>query len=660
VSYQVLARKWRPQRFDEVVGQKGVTQTLRNAIGSGRIAQAFVFAGARGVGKTTTARILARALNCERGPTADPCGVCDMCVEIAEGRDLDVLEIDAATHTGVDNVRDVIIDGLAIRPVRDRYKIFIIDEVHQLSNSSFNALLKSMEEPPPHVVFMMATTELHKIPDTILSRAQVYEFRTIGTRPIAEQLRKIADAEGVTVDDAALALVARAAEGSMRDAQSAFDQVLAFGGTHIDVAQVSMVLGLIGRDLLLDVADTVAREDAPAVFDLAARIVESGQDLKHVCRELARLVRDLMVLQIDPQRTNDPEYAVDGDRERLNTLAAAFSREDLLRAFDLISKLEGDLRFATQPRYHLEMALLRWIHLRRLMPIADLIGAMEKGAPMPRLPMPSPSAPSPSRPGPGPGSPAPGLRPVPSGPPAPQASGLRGGSGSGASSASLASKIESRSNTSPVPAPAAPASAPASSSATRPIASVPVPASPAAVADAASLSSRSSSPVSASASSSAPSPSTAPAPAAAGGMLTGEPSSDAIDSFREALLAEIKRVKPKFIVNTLIASAHRVEVAGRAISFVFGARPSTLATQFEQQRASLEEIATKLAGHPMKITAVEDRALGGVGSGGAAGAPAPAGNAAEQDRLKASVMSEPAVQAMLDVFPAEIKDIEEL
>ena len=199
VSYQVLARKWRPQQFDEVVGQKGVTQTLRNALSSGRLAQAFVFAGARGVGKTTTARILARALNCERGPTSSPCGVCDMCVEIAEGRDLDVLEIDAATHTGVDNVRDVIIDGLAIRPVRDRYKIFIIDEVHQLSNSSFNALLKSMEEPPPHVVFMMATTELHKIPDTILSRAQVYEFRTISTRGIIDQLRKIADA-GSTID----------------------------------------------------------------------------------------------------------------------------------------------------------------------------------------------------------------------------------------------------------------------------------------------------------------------------------------------------------------------------------------------------------------------------------------------------------------------------
>ena len=286
MSYQVLARKWRPQRFDEVVGQKGVTQTLRNAIGTGRIAQAFVFAGARGVGKTTTARILARALNCEKGPTADPCGTCDMCVEIAEGRDLDVLEIDAATHTGVDNVRDVIIDGLAIRPVRDRYKIFIIDEVHQLSSSSFNALLKSMEEPPPHVVFMMATTELHKIPDTILSRAQVFELRTIGTQAIADQLRRIADAEGVTMDDAALALVARAAEGSMRDAQSALDQVLAFGSTSRSTsARSPMVLGLVARDLLLDIVDVVAREDAPRVFDIAGRAGRIGS------RPAARLPR---------------------------------------------------------------------------------------------------------------------------------------------------------------------------------------------------------------------------------------------------------------------------------------------------------------------------------------------------------------------------------
>src|SRR5690242_8993844 len=242
MAYQVIARKWRPQKFDDVVGQLAVTRTLRNALASGRLAQAFVFAGPRGVGKTTTARILARALNCVNGPTTDPCGRCDACLEIAEGRDIDVLEIDAATHTKVETVREVIIGGLSLAPVRDRYKVFIIDEVHQLSTGSFNALLKSIEEPPPHVVFIMATTELQKIPDTILSRSQVYEFRTIPAPSIAAKLREIADAEQLAVADDALALVARGADGSMRDAQSAFDQVMAFAGDRITAEDVSTVL----------------------------------------------------------------------------------------------------------------------------------------------------------------------------------------------------------------------------------------------------------------------------------------------------------------------------------------------------------------------------------------------------------------------------------
>ena len=401
MSYQVTARKWRPQKFGDVIGQQAVTRTLRNALASQRLAQAFVFAGPRGVGKTTTARILARALNCINGPTPDPCGVCDACIEIAEGRDMDVLEIDAATHTQVDNIREVIIHGLSIAPVRNRYKVFIIDEVHQLSSASFNALLKSIEEPPPHVVFMMATTELEKIPETVLSRSQVYEFRTISTKMIADQLRVIVDAEEIAVGDESLQLIARDAEGSMRDAQSKLDQVVAFTGKTVGAEDVATVLGLVGRDLLLDTLQAVADEDAAAAFALAARAVEMGYDLRAVVRELSRVVRDLLVLSVDPTRIGDPEIAGEGEREHLKALTARFSREDLLRAFDLLTRAEAEVRTAAQPRYHLEMALLRWIHLRKLVSIEDLIAGSGFGA------APGPSRTLPSKPAPAARPPAP-------------------------------------------------------------------------------------------------------------------------------------------------------------------------------------------------------------------------------------------------------------
>jgi DNA polymerase-3 subunit gamma/tau len=380
MSYQVLARKWRPQRFDDVLGQQAVTRTLKNALKTGRLAQAFVFSGPRGCGKTTTARILARALDCVQGPTAEPCGVCEPCVEIAEGRDIDVLEIDAATHTGVDNVREVIIEGLSIAPVRNRYKVFLIDEVHMLSSSSFNALLKSIEEPPPHVVFMMATTELHKIPETVLSRAQVYEFRTISAKTVADRLRYIANEEKIEIPDEALLLLARAGEGSMRDSLSAFDQVRAFAGDAITVDDVVTVLGLVGRDLVLDALEAVVNEDAPAAFALVERAIERGYDLRLLCRELARATRDLLILSVDPSRINDADIAAEGERERLQALVAQSSREDLLRAFDVLAQAEQDVKASDQPRYTVEMALLRLMYLRKLTPLADLIKRLESGA----------------------------------------------------------------------------------------------------------------------------------------------------------------------------------------------------------------------------------------------------------------------------------------
>jgi len=409
VSHVALARKWRPQRFEDVIGQRGVVETLKNAISTGRLAQAFIFAGPRGVGKTTTARILARALNCVKGPTPEPCGECDACREIAEGRDVDVFEIDGATYTGVDAVREVIVEPLAIAPMRDRFKIFIIDEVHRLSKSAFDALLKSIEEPPPYVKFMMATTELHSVPATIQSRSQVFELKALPFSAIRDQLRTVTSREKVKIDDGALALVARSAEGSMRDALSALDQVLAFTSDRVTIEDVSTVLGLIGRDLQFEIVETVAREDAAAAFALADRVVEAGFDLRVVCRELARLVRDLLVIKIDSARIDDPEIAAEDERERLKALATEFSREDLLRAFDLLSRAEGEIRYSSQPRHHFEMTLVKWIHLRKLVPLEELLAG---GASDPRPPTsgPRPQAPKPQASGPRTSDSGPGAR----------------------------------------------------------------------------------------------------------------------------------------------------------------------------------------------------------------------------------------------------------
>jgi DNA polymerase-3 subunit gamma/tau len=585
MSYQVIARKWRPQKFDDVVGQTAVTRTLRNALASGRLAQSFVFAGPRGVGKTTTARILARALSCIEGPTADPCGTCDACVEIAEGRDIDVLEIDAATHTGIDNIREVIIAGLGIMPARNRYKIFIIDEVHQLSGASFNSLLKSIEEPPPHVVFMMATTELEKIPETVLSRSQVYEFRTISTKAIAAQLRHIMDTEGIAVGEDSLQLIARDAEGSMRDAQSKLDQVIAFTGGAITAEDVSTVLGLVGRDLLLDTLQAVADEDAPASFALAARAVEMGYDLRAVCRELSRVVRDLLVLSIDPSRISDPEIAGEGERERLKALVEQFSREDLLRAFDLLTRTETEIRGAAQPRYHLEMALLRWMHLRKLVPIEDLIagaGAPERTGPRTTIAPAIPPAKS-ALPAPAPRATATPPRPEPPSP-------LR------AAAAAAVQAMASRPSAAPAPA----------SNAARP---------------------------------------EAPAPTGSTAVRSG--------SVKDAFLARVKAERP-LIYGSVLAQAKRIEEIGDRLVLMFVASQK-IEPAFDKYRAFFEQTATQIAGRKVSVVAEVT----------ANDADAPVEKRTAQDAgnkamLKEKALADTAVQTMLEVFPAEIRDVEEM
>src|SRR5262249_4284742 len=297
MNYQVIARKFRPQVFEDVVGQKPIVQTLQNAIQMDRIGHAYLFSGPRGVGKTTTARILAKGLNCEKGPTVTPCNVCPSCQEIATGKSIDVFEIDAASNTGVDNIRELR-ESAKYAAARSRYKIFIIDEVHMLSTSAFNALLTILEEPPPHVVFIMATTERHKVPATILSRCQQFIFRTISPAETQAHLRQIADREGVKIDERALSYIVKASEGSMRDAQSLLDQIIAFSGQDVVDEDVRDVLGFIPTEILDQTLDALAQHDSRALLETIGIVIDQGLNIQQYVREFIGRIRDLLVMKL--------------------------------------------------------------------------------------------------------------------------------------------------------------------------------------------------------------------------------------------------------------------------------------------------------------------------------------------------------------------------
>jgi DNA polymerase-3 subunit gamma/tau len=369
MAYQVIALKFRPQKFDEVVGQKHISETLQNAISSGRIAHAYIFSGPRGVGKTTTARIFAKALNCEQGPTPNPCNSCKNCQEITRGNNLDVIEIDGASNRGIDEIRNLR-DNIRFAPVSGRYKIYIIDEVHMLTKESFNALLKTLEEPPPHAIFIFATTEIHKVPQTILSRCQRYDFKSIPVREIVAQLDYICKSEGLDVDEDALLEIAKKADGAMRDAQSLLDQVISFSGGHVGLKEVRDALGLINRDLFFSASTLIAADDKKSLITFVREVLESGVDVAEFLSGLEEHFRNILVAKIIG---NADELEVSEEyRKRYMREINKFSQGDILPYIRLIQETQILVRKSAQPKLKFELLLLKMAE----MPTAASLGAL--------------------------------------------------------------------------------------------------------------------------------------------------------------------------------------------------------------------------------------------------------------------------------------------
>ena len=379
MSYQVLARKYRPQRFSEVIGQEHVTRTLKNAIEQQRIAHGYIFSGHRGIGKTTIARILAMALNCRstERPTPEPCGVCESCVEVRAGGAVDVIEIDAATNRGIDEIRELR-DAARYRPARDRYKIYILDEAHQITDAAFNALLKTLEEPPPHIIFMMATTQAEDIPQTIRSRCQHFSFHAVKFDEIVGQLRGIAAKENIQTDEEALAVLAEAGDGSMRDALSIMDQAIACCGSTLSGELVRGLVGNVGSELLEELMGTVARNSSEEALRLLDRLMTEGHNPAHFARQLVRFLRNAVVAKVAGK--DSPLLQISSDeRSRAGRVAEQFSEEDLARFLQIMLRTFDELGYRQEQRFHLELGVLKLVHAQRMLPLEQILSQVGGG-----------------------------------------------------------------------------------------------------------------------------------------------------------------------------------------------------------------------------------------------------------------------------------------
>src|SRR5580698_1528752 len=414
--YQVIARKYRPQSFDDVLNQDHIKTTLRNAISQNRIAHGYIFSGQRGTGKTTTARILALCLNCVKGPTDKPCGVCASCVEIAAGGAVDVIEIDAASNRGINEMRELR-ENVRYQPARDRYKVFIIDEAHQITSEAFNALLKTIEEPPEWVVFVLCTTEAHKIPATIASRCQHFSFRSVDFEDLIRRMAWICEQEGIEADQEALAALAAAGEGSVRDSLSALDQAIACCGSKLDAAEVRALLGAFSLESLECVSQALADSDTRRMLEIVDDLERNGKNLQHFARELARYLRNLLVARIsaaDGALGARLIAASPAQRQRMSEIAAQFSEEDLTRYLQLTLDIFRDLQYSLQPRFHLEIGLVRLVQAGRLLPIEQALAGLSSDSASPvravsrppaapaAAPVATAPAPAPQRTGPSP------------------------------------------------------------------------------------------------------------------------------------------------------------------------------------------------------------------------------------------------------------------